>query len=301
MNKVITFLKAHKFDTVLALSLVIFTWLLVTPSPKPVVTTPLPNVTRVEVPSVTEKVVKEFIQDPAQQALIKAQADQIKKLKGEVIGLTASIARAESKGGVGLNGGSITTVSIPILPNSGGTIPSNVGPIGSNSASEFKFKDYQLNALYSSDGSKFTYGLQQEFTITTTTGKDALGHRTTLVGLTQKTPEGQKAIPVTTVDIESAPDTVRWHVSPRIQAGLALDTNGKSGLVALQWLKRGSSLAAEDTKVAFLSPTLSSQGLTILPVSVNLGQLKHNPLKDLWVSPTLNLNKSVGLAVTTTF
>lgn len=259
----------------------------------PVVSHPLPNIERVEVEKITEKVVKEFVQDPAQLAIIKAQAEQIKQLKGEVRELTSTIARAESAGGVGVNGGGIT-----LLP------PTTMVIERTPEVREqtFSFKDYQLEALYTSTGSRFTYGLQQDFIITTTTGKDSRGHRTTLVDLSQKTPSGSVHIHTKTTELFARENPPSWFLSPRIQGGVGIDTTGaKFGLVALQWLRRGTSSAAEDTRFSILSPALSSRGLTLLPVSVNLGQIKHNPLTNLWISPTIDLNKSIGLAVTATF
>lgn len=259
----------------------------------PVITHPTTNTTVVEVPKITERVVTQFIQDPAQAKLVTDLLAENKRLKLEVSGLTSTVAKLESKGGLNVNGGTIT-----LLPQ---TTMGVQGVSPTLSVDSYLFKDFQLSANYTSNGKSFDYTLAQLFVITTTTGKDVNGHTTQLVKLNQKVNESMVEVPTTTIELQAPSNPNRFYLSPRIQGGLALGFNGKSPIVAIQWLRRGTSPAAEDTTFSFLSPALTTGGLTLLPVSVNLGRIKHNPFTNIWVSPTVDLKQSIGLAVTATF
>jgi hypothetical protein len=115
--------------------------------------------------------------------------------------------------------------------------------------------------------------------------------------------------------VVSEPLKPRWRVSFAIQAGAGYVTTtaGKGwqpmAVVGLQWLKRGSSTAAEHCSLSLLSPAVlldaTSAEPGLLPVSVNLGRIKHQPLKDIWIGPYVGLNAGkvghLGAALTATF
>lgn len=244
--------------------------------------TPTTKVVTVDGP-IREKLVPQFIQDPQQQRLIGQLLADNTKLKSTVDGLTSTLATITSSGGDKPNGGEGVITPTPLK-------------VGS-----FTFKDYQLDATYKSDGSSFTYGLTQGFRIVTTTGKTPAGSRVSLVELFHSTPEGPVRVPSETVEINAPDNPIHWIVSSRIQGGLGYGTSGKEGFVALQWLKFGSTPAAEDVRFSLLSPAVGNNGLTLLPFSYNLGRIKHNPFTNLWVSPTVSLDKTVGVAISSTF
>lgn len=237
----------------------------------------------VNVPILTEKVVTKVLSDPKQQELVNRVLSENRDLSTKVTQLTSTVAVNHS------DGGGVVTVE-PADPHT----PTNLA--GS-------FKDYQLEANFSQ--TVFSYKLNQTFNIVTSNGKDDNGRPLSIVRLFQETPKGPVQVPSTTIAIQGNPNAIRFRVSPRIQAGLAIDQDKtKGGLVVLQWLKRGSSTAAEDTSMAFLSPGVTINDkvtLTILPVSFNLGTIKHNPLTNLWLSPTYGLNHKFGIAVSATF
>lgn len=273
----------------------------------PVITHPNPSTTNVVVSgSITPKVVTEFISDPKQQALISQLLAENKSLKLEVTTLTSTVARLETHGGVKETSGTITPVEVVQPSNDrpdGGTSPTAGNVAGADPSRTFNFKDFRLNALYSTDGKAFSYSLTQDFTIVTTVGRARDGSKTSLVKLFTTEASGKQVeVSSKTVALQEAEGSSHWFASPRIQGGAGVSGQGsKVGVVALQWLKHGSSTAAEDTTFAVLSPAWSTKGLVLLPVSWNTGRIKHNPFTNLWVSPTLGLDKSVGGVVTATF
>lgn len=265
--------------------------------PTVTVTQPLPNTTVVTTtePTVTIKTVEKVVTDPAQVALIKALLAENSALKVKVTSLTNTVATLNTSGGKGIDGGNIVQVEPDPKrePNQVQGTPSQA----------FKFTDYQLAAAYNSDGSAFTYTLSQEFLVQTTSGYRKDGTKLGLVELYRKGPK-QTLVPIAskTTEIFADERAPHWIVSPSIEGGLGLSTEGKEAVVGVQWLKRGKSPAAEDSSLALLTPAWSTkQGLTLLPVSVNIGSIKHVPFKDIWLSPTVGLNKSLGGAITATF
>lgn len=276
---------------------------------KVVTTQPLPNtiVSVVERPVLTIKEIDKIVTDPVQQKLINSLMIENKALKLEVTSLTSTVATLNTKGGVGINEGTIREVvdagNSPKVAHE----PTPAGNLASHDPSKsFNFKDFQLNAVYSGDGTGFRYDLSQAFTIVTTTGKGKDGHPLSLVKLFQTTPSGQAEISSKTTEVFADPSAPGWHVNPRIHGGVGINDAGHyGGVVAFQWLTFGSTKAAEDSRFAILSPavgiTKASKDLGLLPISFNLGRIKHNPLSNTWFSPTIDLNKRVGVAITATF
>lgn len=275
-------------------------WILFHPSPKPVVTIPLPNTTVVTTPGpITEKIIKEYIKDPADAKLIESLFKENLRLHFQVGTLTSTVAQLNSKGGVGVNGGTITS-----LPSTTMVVNDENLLVNALKSKEYVFKDDQLTAHYTFTPS-FTYELHQKFNVATSTGIGKDGSKLSIVKLYQTTPSGQIEVSSVTTEIQTLDNPTTWWFSPRIQGGVRLSSdNSQVFLVAAQLIKRGTSRAAEDTTFAILSPGLTIGNgvkLTLLPVSVNLGRLPHQPFTNLWVSPTLDLNKNVGIAVTATF
>jgi hypothetical protein len=233
---------------------------------------------------IRDKIVRETIQDPTQAALITKLLSDNGKLRLQISSISSTQSTLTSSGGDKSNGGE-------------GTItPTVQGP----SPLSFNFKDYQLNANYSSDGKGFSYELTQGFRIIATSGKTPTGSSVSSVELFRQTPTGPVRVPTETVQINGPENPTRWIFSPRIQGGVGYGTAGKEEIVALQWFKFGSTPAAEDVRFSILSLGVSNDGLTLLPVSVNLGRIKHNPLTNLWASLTVS-SKSLGAALTVTF
>ncbi len=279
------------------------------PTQAPVVSHPTPTTTVVGVPKITDKVIKEYITDPEQTKIIQAQLTEIKALKLQVEGLTSTIATNHITGGIGINNGTIKEVRGLDTHTKTGTINEANEPNPSNEmvrpTIKWEFKDFQLTAHYDSTGD-FKYELNQAFRVVTITGRDRSGSRTNLVELYQDINGEPHRVPSVTTEIQQSSPQPQWWFSPRLQAGFAISPEGKGGVVGLQWARRGIGPAAEDSRVSFATVglTISTEkvNLTLLPLSVNLGTIKHIPLvHDLWVSPTIDLTKSVGVAITSTF
>lgn len=286
-------------------------------TPQATISTPVPGVTSVVIPGpITSNVVIKYVSDPAQQKLINDLLTENKKYKLEVISLTSSVGELKQKGGLGVNGGTISRG--PDTADSTGrinSIPSERSAVGGSERllpslpDSFTFSDFQLQANYTSDGRSFDYTLSQSFSVVTTTGKDSSGKGVSIVKLFQTNgPNGSPInIPVVTTEIASAPNPIQWFFSPRIQGGFALDQSGeKDGLISLQWLRRGRSKSAEDSSFALLQPALtinqSGVKLALVPAAINLGgRGRLNPFHDIWLGATINLDKQVGFTITSTF
>lgn len=279
-----------------------------------IISSPVPGVTSITIPGpITTKVVNQYISDPAQQILISKLIAENKKYQVTINSLTSSIGELKQKGGVGVNGGTITNrTNTEVTDGRDLPIPSENGAVLPDTrlfrTQAFTFSDFQLNANYTSDGRSFNYALSQSFSVVTTTGKDSSGKGVSIVKLFQTNgPNGSPInIPVVTTEIASAPNPVQWFFSPRIQGGFALGQGGeKGGLISLQWLRRGRSKSAEDSSFALLQPalTIGSGGakLALIPAAINLGRIPHQPFTNIWLGGTINLDKQVGLSITATF
>lgn len=271
----------------------------------PTTTTTTPSVvpgttiTTVSTPTIEVREVDRVVSDPAQEARIKSLLAENAKYKIAVTSLTTTIGELQEKGGLGVNGGVITT-ELPVQPTS-------VGKSEEVLVSTYDFKDGQLSAKYTSDGAGFTYNLTQSFNVLTTTGKDKSGVTTSVVKLFQVGPNGSSVeVPGATTQVNATPTPVRWLVGPRIQGGFSLGPTGeRGGVISLQWLRRGRSLSAEDSSLALLQPALtitqSGAKLALVLGNVNLGRIPHQPFVNIWLGGTINLDKQVGLTVSATF
>jgi hypothetical protein len=247
-------------------------------------------------PDLSTKTVTKLITDPAQAKLASSLIKENNALKQEVQTLASTTGTLQSKGGTALGG----TITQPDNPPSVEPVP--------NEPKIFHFSDYQLNAIYDNVGTHFDYTLDQKLSIVSTTSKDSDGKTHVNLRAFQETPSGPKEVPTVTQALIADPGQPHWFVSPRIQGGLGVtfgSPTSKGGVLGLQLLKRGTSKAAEDTTLAILTPELilSSDKVTpgILPISLNLGKIKHNPLTNIWVSPSIDLNHKVGIVFSATF
>ena len=177
------------------------------------------------------------------------------------------------------------------------------------------FKDWRLTFV--ADGDKASYSLDQKFETIVTTGKTADGKPTAAVRMFEVGP-GETRTVLTSNAVYVVPEVgkKRWWFAPTIQAGGAYTTDAAGGkapafIAGFQWLKRGTSKAAEDSTWSVLTPvffaTDGAREPGLLPVSVNLGRIPYQPLKDIWLSPYVGFNvtnKSVGhfgFAITASF
>lgn len=231
---------------------------------------------RVEVPVLTDRVVDRVIIDPKQQVLVNQLLKENHELKTQISSVISTTAQNTTQGS--------------------GTAQEVAGDQVQGYPT-FSFKDYQLEATYR--GPEFSYKLSQDFRIVSTVGRDRSGKSVGLLRLYQDTPEGPKEIPAQTTVVSADPTGSRWLASPRIQAGVGVD---KSGLVGLQWLKRGKSNDPKDLQWALLTPAYASKlGVGVLPVSFNLGSLPKQPFTNIWVSPFVSKDKKLGAFLTATF
>ncbi len=259
--------------------------------------TPEVKVVTVDKPVLTEKLVEKIVSDPKDKALIaKLMADN-KKLTASVTSLTQTVASLHVSGG-----GQVVAE----------TLPATTTPLGAT----YHFKDFRLD--FRTDTKTATYDLTQKFEILTTTGRQKDGQPVSLVNLFELDGDGNR-LPVTdvkTVAVFADQTAVHWFTHLNLQAGLAVTQNtnnvqANGGVAALQWLKRGRSKATEDITFAALSPAFFvSQNVKepgVLPFSVNLGAIPHQPLTNLWLSPYIGFNVAsrslsrAGLVVSATF
>ena len=177
-------------------------------------------------------------------------------------------------------------------------------------APEAHFSDGRLT--FDAVGPKTQYALDQKFQSQIAIGKDRNGRPVVYSKLFEIWP-GETRTELTNtkvVVVSTSPTSKSWFFSPSIQAGFGYDVTlstraGTSGgLVGVQWLKRGYTKAAEDSVWSVATPVVfiaaKSVKVGILPVSVNLGRVPHQPFRDLWVSPLVTLH-SAGIVVTATF
>jgi hypothetical protein len=281
-----------------------------TPTVKPtsgvtttVTQTPTGPITTVqtEKASIDTKTAIQYVTDPKDKAIIDQLLAENKQLKVLVTSLTSSVATYQAHGG-----GAVEPQPIP-----------ESSTVAAVEPQPLHFKDFRLD--FRSDGRQASYDLTQKFEILTTTGRKPDGNGFSDVKLYEIGKDGER-LPVTdtqTTAVFAAPNAPRWFVSPAIHAGLAVGhpdtvTDQAGVIVGVQWLKRGSTKAAGDTKLALLTPVVflsnNTKEIGILPVSWNIGQLKHSPFQNLWVSPYLGTDTvtqpkltRIGFALTATF
>lgn len=247
----------------------------------------------VDKPVVSEKIVTKVITDPKDRETIQKLLAQNAALQGQIIQLTNTNASLQQHGGTE-TGGTVTTVPT--------TTP------GVEAAHEYK--DWQLDAKY--QGTAFSYDLNQQFQIVTTTGKDRDGKRSELVNLFQVGPNNERIpVPAQTTAIIADNPSMHWFVRLNVQGGVNVSPGEPGGIVGVQWLKKGSSHAAEDQRWAAVTPVFFvSQNIrefSILPFSFNFGNVKHQPFTNVWISPYVGIDwagrgpSRFGIAISSTF
>lgn len=249
------------------------------------------RVVTVDKPVLTEKIVTKVLSDPKDKALIQQLMAENAKLKVNVTELSQTVGSLQQHGG-------------GIIIQEGPTTEHPETPV------TYHYSDWHLD--FKTDTKTASYDLNQKFEVLNTSGKDKDGNPTSLVKLFEIGKDGER-IPVTdlqTVGIFANPLTAHWIFSPRIQAGLAFTRTAtgqmnNGGVAALQWLKHGRTKAAEDTTFALFSPAFffgpGQQDIGILPFSVNVGRIPHQPFTNLWVSGFVAKSQRLGITVTATF
>jgi hypothetical protein len=244
----------------------------------------------VQAPYITPGIIEKVVKDETQAKLIRDLLRETSQLKLKVSSVTSTTAINSTTG----TGTATEVVHHEVRPDN-----SSVSPNDSVQVRAYEFKDFQLTAKYR--GPEFAYTLDQSFRIVTSTSQSKTGP-VSVVKLFQDTPEGPKELKTETQDIHSIPNPVKWWVSPRVQGGLSVD---KKGVITFQWLKKGSSKDPKDLRWAVLSPGLkvdkSGGTALLLPISFNFGNLKYQPFSNVWLSPSVDVNKKLGFALTATF
>jgi len=281
------------------------------PGPAPVVTQQDPNTTNIthNTDNLTPKEVIKYVQDDAE---VKRLLDENRRLNRKVTLLSETIATFTATGS-----GEVTIVPSPTpeVPVPTPT-PTPVDPHDPASliqpgdfviraGSSIKFTDFRLN--FTSDGRKADYTLTQKFEILQASGRDAAGKPVNTVKLFEIGP-GETRTPVTdltTTNVIADDTRSRWRVGLTMQAGVGYTADtidqtkkGVSAVAGVQWLKRGRTEAAEDSTLSLLTPvvtwTAGTPEVGILPVSFNAGRIKHQPFKDLWLSPYVGWSTDKG-------
>lgn len=261
----------------------------------PVISSPVPGVTTIRIPEpfITEKRV--IVYFPVEdRASIRALLDENKQLKLKVQELNVARAEWESKGGGQISWTTGFDSSLTETP-------------------AFKFKDWRLT--FEGVGNRATYTLSQKFTIINTTSRDKHNVTTNLFRLYEIGPDNERLpIPVTeTKTVVTTPPNEGWYVKPTMQGGwsavitiptvpTAAATTYTAGVIAVPWLKHGTTRAVEDTRWSFFTPTVTftktERTIGVMPVSFNLGTLPRQPFSDIWISPYVGFSNSPNLSRT---
>lgn len=246
--------------------------------PPAIIARPAPNVTTITVPEpiFSERVIKTYIKQE-DHAAVTALKKENAQLKIDVQTLSIALAQYQGQGS--------GVIIVNDLSNTTG-VPA------------FTFKDWRL--MFRGEGTTASYTLTQQFKIYNTVGKTRHGITTNLIRLYEVGPNNQQ-FPVPTVETTTfvqPPPTEGWYTKLSVQggwAGLSIvsantpSTPTGTGVVALPWLKHGTTRATEETRWAFLTPALAvsktERTVGLLPVSFNLGTLRHQPFSNVWVSP----------------
>ena len=229
--------------------------------------------------------------------------------KAEVTKLLNEAAAAENKIAV-------LTETIAALKASGtGTVTyvDRLVPGETRTVRATHFQDWRLT--FDATEASASYRLAQRFEALAAVGKSADGKPTAAVRLFEIGPGETRTLltDAKTTIVATVPRGSRWRLSAAIQAGVGLSstvsgTKAATAILALPWLRRGTSKAAEDNTWAVLTPAvLLGPGIhepALLPVSVNLA--RRLPLfGDIWVSPGISLAAGkvgrVGVFLTATF
>lgn len=286
--------------------------------PAPVITKPTETTTNVVLPgeTVTPKEVIKYVTDDKE---VKRLLEENRRLKIQVTQLSETIANHKATGS-----GTVTTVGtarppivVPPAPIVDQNTIINPGDFVIRAGTEINYKDFRLD--FTTDGREGRYTLTQKFEVLQASGVDAAGKPVSTTKLFEigpgETRTEVKDLKTVNVFADNKPRK-KWHVGATLQAGLGYGVNSqdtsKKGTLAvggLQWLKRGTSPAAEDSTLSLLTPVIlfgnEQAELGVLPISVNLGRIKYQPFKDLWVSPAVGWRTGtlgrLGVVVTASF
>lgn len=284
-------------------------------SPDPVITHPDANTTNVTLPAdnlKTKEVIK-YVQDDAEVKRLMAEND---KLKRKVTQLSETIATYKATGGGKVE---VVTTTLPAPPADVVVVDSTKpGDFVIREGQMVQFKDFRLD--FRTDGRQGQYTLTQKFEVLQASGIDQNGKPFNQVKLFEIGPDEKRTLieDFKTTNIFADAGRAKWRIGFTVQAGAGYfaesgDTTKKAaaGLVGFQWLKKGKTEAAEDSSLAIASPFAILGGDTIqfgvAPVSFNLGRLRFQPFKDLWVSPVVGWDTEkgsvgkVGVGVTASF
>lgn len=253
-------------------------------APSVVIEKPVPQVTTIEVPKITEKIVTQYIPVEDRKRVI-ALLNENKQLKLNIQQLSVSLAEAQS------SGRGTAVVDAPPCPSLPDAPPVRVS-----------FADYRLS--FQSVGDQASYTLTQKFSIVNSVSKTAKGTDVNLIRLYEIGPGATRTlIPTTETTTLTVTPSSHWYRFASIHAGVVVApistskqnttsyTTQKGGAMAITWLKYGSTRATQDTRYAALSPSViwlpNETSIGVLPVSLNLGTLPRQPFTNLWVSPFL--------------
>lgn len=262
---------------------------------------PITKVVEVPVEKLTMKTVTEYVPVP-DRAQVKQLLKDNEKLHSEVQQLTVSLAKATSRG----DGEAVVSVPTPIAE----TLPPNT-PVS------VQFKDWRLS--FESQGTRARYTLTQQFSIINTVGRTKENVPINQVRLFEIGEHGERlAIPITeTTTVATMPDQPHFYMGLRLQGGVGVFPRSTSdvsvsysAVAAAPWLHRGRIRAAEYTRYAYATPAIAvndtEQVVGVMPISFNVGTLKHVPVSDVWVSPFVGMRttdniKKFAVIFTTTF
>jgi len=289
-------------------------WWLAPPTPKPGDTTTHP-------PKTPNSATVEHIVNPTdlQRQLLEAQAreaqlwEELKTLRSSLDAMTKAVATLRSSGT-----GKFVPVPGPAGPAGEPGQPGAPGEPGKFGAAvtplptRYAFTDWRLSFVGDTATQQASYTLAQRFEITHITGRQRDGTPTSLMRMVEIGPaETRTPVPMLAKTVVIDETRNHWFWAPTIQAGYAMSwpmststlrpsgTRAHGALVSVQLWRRGLTKAAEDCSLAIASPVVflsqDVKAIGLAPIGVNLGRLKHQPFKDIWVSPFVVFDPRVSL------
>lgn len=268
---------------------------------------PITKVIEVPVEKLTIKNVTEYVK-VEDRARVTQLLRENSRLNAKVEQLTVALAEHTTTG----SGEAVITIPTPATPGTDDVVDAAPAePI------TVTFKDWRLD--FRSIGTQATYTLSQKFSIINTVARNKNNVPVNLIRLYEIGENGERVeIPtVESTTIAVKPGQPRFYVKGSLQAGAGTSPITREGqlqfdhsaVIALPWLKRGTSNAVETTRYAYLSPAVMINGKEviagILPISFNFGTIL--PLfSDLWASPFVGKSSQsntgrFGIAFTATF
>lgn len=228
--------------------------------------------------------------------------------------------------GTTTNSGTGTTTAVPTTLTTGVTLSDTIARGVSFGSAPLPQPDRQwtdprrdLTITVNADASRVQYTLTQKYTLISAIGENIKKQPVHQYKLYEELKDGTKAeIPLVTTIYGVDQYAPRFYRKATLQAGAgAFPTNAAAALsmetgvaVAVPWLKRGRTIAVEDTRYAFLTPAVTANAkeavIGTFPVSINLGTIKHVPFTDVWVSPFVGISsdankKRWGVVISATF